>query len=108
MCQTLIPAFGETPPGRIEGVNIPADLLQSTLERAAPQGRDAVLAAVGRLGLQPHQAEVLAAATRLDESAMAVAVVIDQVSASTASAGADGRRHRVWAHPITTTRVRRR
>ena len=44
---------GEAPPAEIEGVNMPADLLQSTLERAAPQGRDAVAAAVGRLGLQP-------------------------------------------------------
>jgi hypothetical protein len=77
MCQTLLPALGGAAPADIEGVNIPADLMQSTLEAAAPQGRDAVIAAVGRLGLQPAQAEALAAATRLDESAMAVVAVID-------------------------------
>jgi hypothetical protein len=77
MCQTLVPALGVAAPADIEGVNIAADVMQSTLEAAAPQGRDAVIAAVSRLGLQPQQAEVLAAATRLDESAMAVAMVID-------------------------------
>jgi hypothetical protein len=77
MCQTLIPALGVAEPADVEGVNIPAEVMQSVLEAAAPHGRDAVIAAVSRLGLHPQQAEVLAAATRLDESAMAVAVVID-------------------------------
>ena len=77
MCQTLIPALGVAGPADIDGVNIPTEVIQSALEAAAPHGRDAVIAAVSRLGLQPQQAEVLAAATRLDESAMAVAMVID-------------------------------
>ncbi|WP_425004983.1 ESX secretion-associated protein EspG [Mycolicibacterium sp. S3B2] len=77
MCQTLIPALGVAEPADIDGVNIPTEVIQSALEAAAPHGRDAVIAAVSRLGLQPQQAEVLAAATRLDESAMAVAMVID-------------------------------
>ena len=77
MCQTLMPALGVAAPADIDGVNIPADLMQSTLEAAVPQGRDATIAAMSRLGLQPQQAEVLAAATRLDDSAMAVAMVID-------------------------------
>ncbi|BBZ15020.1 ESX secretion-associated protein EspG [Mycobacterium branderi] len=77
ICQTLLPALGEAPPADIEGVNLPADLVQSTLERAVPLGRDAVAAALGRLGLAPQQAQVLTAAARLDESAMAVVAVVD-------------------------------
>ena len=61
----LMPALGVAAPADIDGVNIPADLMQSTLEAAVPQGRDATIAAMSRLGLQPQQAEVLAAATRL-------------------------------------------
>lgn len=78
MAQTLIPALGHAAPADIEGVNVPADLLQVTLDAAAPHGRDAMVAAVGRLGLAPRQAQALASAARVDESAMAVAVVIDQ------------------------------
>jgi hypothetical protein len=77
MCQPLIAAFGEGEPADIDGINIPADLLQSTLQHAAGHGRDAILAALGRLGLQPAQAEVLTAAARHDESAMAVVAVVD-------------------------------
>ncbi|WP_094287335.1 ESX secretion-associated protein EspG [Mycobacterium lehmannii] len=76
-CQTLMPAFGWAEPADIDGFNIPADLMQSTVSAAAPHGHDALIAAVSRLGLQPQQAEVLAAAARLDESAMAVVAVID-------------------------------
>jgi hypothetical protein len=77
MCQTLIPAFGQAPAAEIEGVNIPAELMQSALEHAAPRGPDAVAAALARLGLQPHQVQVVSAAARLDESALAVVSVID-------------------------------
>jgi EspG family len=77
VCDTLLPALGVAAPADIEGVNLQADLVQGTLERAAPLGRDAVEAALGRMGLQPKQVEVLTAATRLDESAMAVVCVMD-------------------------------
>jgi hypothetical protein len=77
MCQPLLAALGQAPPAEIEGVNIPAELLQSTLQHTAAHGRDAITAAVGRLGLQPAQAEVLTAAARLDESAMGVVAVVD-------------------------------
>jgi hypothetical protein len=77
MCDALLPAFGDAPPADMEGVNIPAELMTSTLEHASPLGRDAVIAAVAHLGLAPQQAEVLTAAARLDESAMAVVAVID-------------------------------
>jgi len=77
VCHALLGAFGDAAPADINGVNIAADLIASALEQAAPRGRDAVLTALSRLGLAPAQAEVLAAATRLDESAMAVVSVID-------------------------------
>jgi hypothetical protein len=77
MCVPLLAALGHTPPAPIEGVNLPVDLLASTLAHTAGNGRDATAAAMGRLGLQPAQAEVLTAATRPDESAMAVVAVVD-------------------------------
>jgi hypothetical protein len=77
MCQPLLAAFGDAPPAPIEGVNIPAELLQATVEHTGTRDRDAITAALGRLGLQPPQAEVLTAAARLDESAMAVVTIID-------------------------------
>jgi hypothetical protein len=77
MCQPLLAALGEAPPAPIEGVNVPAELLASTVQHTGGHGRDAVTAALGRLGLQPRQAEVVTAAARLDESAMAVVTVID-------------------------------
>src|SRR5882757_5945960 len=77
MCAPLLAALGQAPPAPIEGVNLPADLLASTLAHTTASGRDAIAAAMGRLGLQPAQAEVLTAATRPDESAMAVVAVVD-------------------------------
>jgi hypothetical protein len=44
---------------------------------AAPSGREAVSAALAKVGLPPHEVEVVTAATRLDESAMAVVSLID-------------------------------
>lgn len=83
MSQPILAAFGEAPAADIEGINIPADLLQTTMERSAGHGREAILTAMGRLGLQPAQAEIVAAAARHDESAMAVVAVIDHGISST-------------------------
>ena len=101
ICNALLPAFGHADPADIEGVNMPAELMYSTLTNAAPHGRDVLTAALGRLGL----ASPLTRGARLrprdfDESAMAV-VSIDRHRghrAIRASAGADGRRHRVRPH----------
>jgi EspG family len=76
-CQTLLAAFGEAEPAVIEGVNLPTELLQSALKHTYQQGRDAMGAALARLGLMPDQIDVIAAAARMDESAMAVVAVID-------------------------------
>jgi hypothetical protein len=78
MSHTVLAAFGDAPAADIEGVNVPADLLQTAMERSAGQGREAMITALGRLGLQPAQAEIVAAAARHDESAMAVVSVIDR------------------------------
>jgi hypothetical protein len=78
ICQTLLPAFGEAPPAAIEGVNLLSDVLQSAVKSSYQHGREAVSAALGRLGLLPDQVDVLTAITRLDESAMAVVAIIDQ------------------------------
>jgi hypothetical protein len=74
---TLLAAFGDGPPADIEGVNLRADLVASALEQASPLGREAVRSALGRLGLAPHQVEVISAAARVDSSAMAVVGVVD-------------------------------
>jgi EspG family len=77
MCRVLVPAFGEAIAADIEGVNVEMDTLKASLEAAAPAGREAISAALARVGLPPHEVEVVTAATRLDESAMAVVSLID-------------------------------
>jgi hypothetical protein len=78
ICRTLLPALGHAPAADIEGVNLPADTIVSTLTAAAPHGRAAIAGALARLGLNPQQVGVVTAAARLDESAMAVISVVDQ------------------------------
>jgi hypothetical protein len=77
MCRVLVPAFGDAIAADIEGVNVEMDTLKSSLEAAAPAGREAISAALARVGLPPREVEVVTAATRLDESAMAVVSLID-------------------------------
>lgn len=77
MCRVLVPAFGEAFAAEIDGVNVEMDALLSAVGAAAPAGRQAISAALARVGLPPHEAEVVTAATRLDESAMAVVSLID-------------------------------
>jgi EspG family len=74
---TLLPAFGEAHPAAVEGVNMVTDLLQSALKNSCQHGREAMSSALTRLGLLPDQVDVVAAAARLDESAMAVVAIID-------------------------------
>ena len=77
MCRVLVPAFGESMAAEIEGVNVEMDTLLSALNAAAPSGREAISTALARVGLPPHEVEVVTAANRLDESAMAVVSIID-------------------------------
>jgi hypothetical protein len=77
ICAVLLAAFGHAEAADIEGVNIPADLMYSTLNHAAPHGRDILAPALARLGLEPRLTDVLTAAARFDESAMAVVSVSD-------------------------------
>jgi hypothetical protein len=78
MCATLLTALGDAEPADIEGVNLPADVLRAAVTQAGPGGPAAVAAAFGRLGLAPRLVEVLTAATRVDESALAVLFVADR------------------------------
>jgi hypothetical protein len=77
ICNVMLPAFGDADPADIEGVNVPAELMYSTLNNAAPHGHDVLASTLARLGLAPPLTEVLTAAARFDESAMAVVSVID-------------------------------
>ncbi|MBV8860928.1 MAG: ESX secretion-associated protein EspG [Mycobacterium sp.] len=77
MCRVLVPAFGESVAADIDGVNVQMDALLAAMGAAAPAGRDAVSAALAKVGLPPREVEVVTAATRLDESAMAVVSLID-------------------------------
>lgn len=76
ICQMLVPAFGDHPPADIDGINVPKDMLQLALDTAA-QGPQRVSEALRRAGLGPWEIEVVQAATRLDESAMAVVAIVD-------------------------------
>lgn len=76
MCQMLVPALGEHPPADIEGINVPKDMMQMAID-AAGQTPEGMAAALRRLGLGPWEVEVVQAASRLDQSAMAVVAVID-------------------------------
>jgi len=77
MCRVLVPAFGESVAADIDGVNVELDVLLAAMGAAASSGREAVTAALAKVGLPPHEVEVVTAATRLDESAMAVVSLID-------------------------------
>jgi hypothetical protein len=77
MCRVLVPAFGESFAAEIDGVNVEMEALLTAMGAAAPSGREAVSAALAKVGLPPHEVEVVTAATRLDESAMAVVSLVD-------------------------------
>src|SRR5271167_4185973 len=49
ICNTVLPGFGEAVAADVEGVNVPAELIYSTLSSAAPHGRGALAAALARL-----------------------------------------------------------
>jgi len=77
ICNALVPAFGHAEAADIEGVNLPADLMYSTLDGAAPHGRDALIQALGRLGIQSPLTHVLSSVADFGDSAMAVVSIID-------------------------------
>jgi hypothetical protein len=85
ICDTVLHAFGDAEPAKIDGVNLPTNALQSALAATSGSGvfparggdRWETATALARMGLAPDQVAVLAAGTRLDESAMAVVSIID-------------------------------
>jgi hypothetical protein len=77
ICDTVLHAFGEAEPADVDGVNVPTNELQSALAETRGDDRWAVGTALARVGLSPDQVAVLVAATRLDESALAVVALVD-------------------------------
>ncbi len=57
MCAVLVPAFGESAPADIDGVNVQMDALLAAMGAAAPSGREAISAALAKVGLPPHEVE---------------------------------------------------
>jgi hypothetical protein len=76
ICQMLVPAFGDHPPAEFGGLNVPRDLIQMAVDTAGP-GPEGIAEALRRVGLGPWEVEVVLAATRLDQSAMAVVAIVD-------------------------------
>jgi hypothetical protein len=77
ICDTVLHAFADGAPAAIAGVNVPSDTLEAALTGSVGKDRPVVASALARLGLEPDQVAVLSAATRMDESAMAVVAVVD-------------------------------
>lgn len=76
-CEILLHAFGTAEPAAIEGINVPTEVLQGVLNHTYRHDRATMKTALARLGLQPDQVDVVTAAARLDDSAMAVVAVVD-------------------------------
>jgi hypothetical protein len=77
ICDTVLHAFSAGQPAAISGFNVPSDAIERALIDNAGADRPVQAAALSRLGLSPDQVAVMAAASRLDESAMAVVSIID-------------------------------
>jgi hypothetical protein len=77
ICDTVLHAFGDADPAAIAGVNLPTKALQSALVATQGHDRHTAATALTRLGLSPDQVAVIAAGSRMDESAMAVVTVVD-------------------------------
>lgn len=77
ICQMLVPALGTHPPVDMEGINLPAELVQLTIEHSG--GNPAEFQnGLRRAGLGPWQVEVVSAAANLEQSALAVISIIDR------------------------------
>ncbi len=77
ICDAVLHAFSDGPPAPIAGVNLPSAALELALTENIGKDQHVVASALARLGLSPDQVAVLSAATRMDESAMAVVAVIE-------------------------------
>jgi hypothetical protein len=77
ICQVLLPAMGDSPPVDMDGINLPSELVQHTVEQS---GGDPIELAQGlrRAGLGPWEVEVMSAVADYEQSAMAVIAVIDR------------------------------
>jgi hypothetical protein len=77
ICDTVLHAFSAGQPAAISGFNVPSDAIEKALTDNIGVDRPVQAAALSRLGLSPDQVAVMSAASRLDESAMAVVSIVD-------------------------------
>jgi hypothetical protein len=77
ICDAVLHAFSASSPAAVAGVNVPSAALERALTEGIGQDRHVAATALARLGLSPDQVAILSAATRMDESAMAVVAVIE-------------------------------
>jgi hypothetical protein len=75
ICDAVLHAFSDGPPAAIAGVNVPSAALEQAITANIGMDRHVTASALARLGFSPDQIAVLWAATRMDESAMAVVTV---------------------------------
>ncbi|HEX3286341.1 MAG TPA: ESX secretion-associated protein EspG [Mycobacterium sp.] len=73
----VLHAFSDSSPAAIAGVNVPSAALEQALTENIGKDRHVIATALARLGFSPDQVAILSAATRMDESAMAVVAVIE-------------------------------
>ncbi|MFL0242728.1 ESX secretion-associated protein EspG [Mycobacterium sp. SMC-17] len=78
MTRMLLPAFGYCPPADIDGINVPKAALMQAIQASAGAGAAGITAALKSVGLSPWDAQVVTAATQLDDSAMAVVTILDR------------------------------
>jgi EspG family len=77
ICDTVLHAFSEGRPAAISGFNLPSASLEQALTDTIGKEQPVVASALTRLGLSPDQVAVMSAAARLDQSAMAVVIIIE-------------------------------
>ncbi|WP_155903293.1 ESX secretion-associated protein EspG [Mycolicibacterium sp. CBMA 226] len=77
MLPILIPAFGEGEAADIDGANVLKDQLEQSVLAGLPGGPEGIARALTSCGLSSWDVQVVSAVTRLEDSAMAVVVVID-------------------------------
>ncbi len=77
ICDAVLHAFSDGSPAAIAGINVPSAALEQALTGNIGKDHHVIASALARLGLSPDQVAVLSAATRMDESAMAVVAVIE-------------------------------
>jgi hypothetical protein len=77
LADAQVELISDSSPAAIAGVNVPSAALEQALTENIGKDRHVIATALARLGFSPDQVAILSAATRMDESAMAVVAVIE-------------------------------